>query len=378
MAEFKNSIAQSNVNFPIETVIVPIAGENYSRGMIFMNVDKKTDCLPGLPTAKAGDLVELNANNFQTISGGALKDWLVPFFTNAATSKIGVALFDEDDAGGTPATAPLASVYEAKKMYAYFKFGYAEEAKYNALQEQLAGLCKADGLYSVLWVHCFDNQILAGSSQLMTALKDIGGRVRVIYNPDKKINAALAQLGISMSSVNDSGTPVGNSIDMVAFNTIKASGAVDSDGNAANLSATEKAALDGQKVGYNTWCGDGTENVVTEGSLYINGDNVGAEWVKAFVEYSCKVKGASYITRLNTFNNHETYQGILLILSSVVEKFTAFGRLSNFTITAPLFEDLPPANGDQIIVPNAWEATYVDNVREVTVYGKLYLLQPTR
>ena len=35
MSQFKGSIAQVNVNYPIETVITPMAGENYSRAVIF-------------------------------------------------------------------------------------------------------------------------------------------------------------------------------------------------------------------------------------------------------------------------------------------------------------------------------------------------------
>ena len=83
------------------------------------------------------------------------------------------------------------------------------------------------------------------------------------------------------------------------------------------------------------------------------------------------------ITRMNVFRNNETYQAILLILSDVVKGFIAMGRLAEFTITAPVFSDLP-ASGDTITVNNAWSARYIDGVREVTVYGTLYITQPTR
>ena len=46
MSQFKNSIAQSNVNFPIETVITPIAGENYSRALIFIDLANAATYLP--------------------------------------------------------------------------------------------------------------------------------------------------------------------------------------------------------------------------------------------------------------------------------------------------------------------------------------------
>ena len=381
MSQFKGSIAQTNVNFPIETVITPMAGENYSRAVIFMDIANAATYLPGVAEPAAGDLIELNSNNYGTITGGKLKSWLVPFFTKATTAKVGIAIFDTDTTSGggdpVPATAPLADVYEAKKMYGYFKFAIEEAAGYNALQVSLSNLCKADPLYSVLWVGTNDADILKKTSALLTALNGAASTARVIYNADGNINPALAQLGASLATANATGTPVGNSIDMVAFNTIQASAGVDADGEHQNLTATEKAALDDLKVGYQTWVGDGTENVVTEGSLYLNGDSVGANWVKAYIEYMCKVKTANYMTRLNTFRNNQTYQAILLILTDQVRPFLQFGRLDGFTITAPTFENLP-ASGDQITVPNAWEATYIDNVREVTVYGTLYITQPTR
>ena len=381
MSQFKNSIAQSNVNYPIETVITPIAGENYSRALIFIDLANAAAYLPGVASVAAGDLVELTSANYGELTGGKLKSWLVPFFTKASTAKVGIAVFDTptESGGGdpVPATAPLADVYQAKKMYGYFKFACEESTNYNSVQVSLSTLCKADPLYSVCWIGTDDANVLTKSSALITALKSAESTARVIYNANSSINGALAQLGATMSSVNATGTPVGNSMDMVQFNTIQASGGVDADGEHVNLTATEKAALDDQKIGYQTWVGDGTENVVTEGSLYLNGDSVGANWVKAYIEYMCKVLTANYITRMNTFRNNETYQGILLILTDQVRPFLEFGRLDNFSITAPSFDKLP-SSGDQITVPNAWEATYIDNVRQVTVYGTLYLTQPTR
>ena len=384
MSQFKDSIAQANVNFPIETVITPMAGENYSRAVIFMNVANAATYLPGVAEPAAGDLIELTSSNYGTITGGKLKNWLVPFFTKATTAKVGIAIFDTDTtdtSGGepvtVPATAPLADVYEAKKMYGYFKFAIEETTGYNDLQVQLSNLCVADPLYSVLWIGTDDGALLTKSSTLLSSLVSAGSKARVIYNSNSNINGALAQLGASLSTANATGTPVGNSVDMVAFNTIQASGPADENGEHQDLTATQKLALDDQKVGYQTWVGDSTENVATEGSLYLNGDSVGAAWVKAYIEYMCKVKTANYMTRMNTFRNNETYQAILLILTDQVRPFVQFGRLDGFVITAPTFDQLPES-GDQITVPNAWEATYIDNVREVTVYGTLYLTQPTR
>ena len=380
MSNFNGSIAQVNVQFPIETVIEPVAGENYSRAMVFMPLSLAATYLPGVDNVQAGQKVELDSSNYGSLTGGLLKTWLVPFFKSATAVKLAVVVYDVDtEEGGetVPATAPLADVYAAYKYYAYFKFGIAGSEDYDSLQVQLAQLCLADPLYSQLWVGTSDSNVLTKSSTLISSLVAVDADARVVYNADGTINPALAQLGRSLSEANATGTPVGNSVDMVSFNTIKASGANDADGNATNLTATQKAALDDQKIGYQTWVGDGTENVVTEGSMTLAGNVVGAQWVKSYIEYVCKVKTANYITRMNRFRNNEQYQAILTLLADVVKSFVAFGRLANFVITAPVFSDLAKS-ADSIVVPNAWRADYVDQIRSVTVYGTLYVTQPSK
>lgn len=385
MSDFKGSIAQVNVQFPIETVIEPIAGENYSRAIIFMNVTLATANLAGVLTPAAGMKIELNANNYDAIASGDLLKWLVPFFNSARTSTLAIALYDEDTTvddgqGGSTtvdATAPIEDVYAAYKYYAYFKLGFAAAADYSDLQVALAQLCLADPLYSMLLVGTSDNNVLTKSSALITALKAVNADARVIYNPDTTINAALAQLGDSLATINPSGTPIGNDVDMHAFGTISASGPLDAEGNRGNLSEVDKAALDDQKIGYNTWVGDGTENVVTEGSMTLKGTVVGAQWVKCYIEYMCKIKAANYITQRNRFRNNEQYQALLLILSDIVKDFTSFGRLADFIITAPVFSQLQNS-ADAIIVPDAWQASYVDRIRSVTIYGTLYVTQPSK
>lgn len=389
MAAFDGSIAQVNVQFPIETVIEPVSGENYTKAIIFMPLAKAAEYLPAVESPAAGQKIELDSSNYGKLTAGLLKTWLVPFFTSALAAKVAVAIYDVDttkevpdgDSGtkteNVPATAPIDKVYEAYKYYAYFKFGLADSGDYNALQTQLAQLCKADPLYSQLWVGTSDTQVLAKESSLVSALKGVAADARVVYNPDGTINAALAQLGATLAQANATGTPVGNDIDMLAFNTIGASGADDADGNPTNLDATQKAALDGQKIGYNTYVGDGTENVVTEGSMTLQGNVIGVQWVKSYIEYMCKIRTANFITKRNKFRNNEQYQAILLILSDVVKDFLNFGRLADFKITAPVFSDLAKS-ADAIVVPNAWEATYIDKLRSVTVYGTLYVTQPSK
>lgn len=376
---YNGSIAQKNVQFPIETVIEPLAGENYSKAMIFCPVSLAPTYLPGITSPAAGNVYSVTSSSYGTVTGGLLKTWLVPFFKYAGSVTVGIAVYDD---GTNATTNTLALVYAATKMFAYFKFGIADPSAttgttYQSVHTSLAALCLPDTLYSDLWIGTADSNVLTSTSTLITALNTISSNARVIYNPDATINPALAQLGRTLASANTTGTPVGNSIDNVAFTGIGPSGADDADGNPTNLSATDCAALDAQHIGYDTYVGDGTSNVATEGSLNLLGEMVGANWVRNYITYVCKVRTANYITQINRFRNNATYQGILLILTDVVSDFLKFGRLDAFQITAPVFADLP-ASGDQITVPNAWQATYIDNAREVTVYGTLYMTMPTR
>lgn len=373
MDNFKGSIAQKNVQFPIEVVIEPMAGENYSRAMIFIPLSQGSTYLSGIDGVEAGKLYELKSDNYATLTGGLLKNSLAPFFKSATSVAVGVAVYDD----GEGAESKLSVVYEKFKMFAYFKFGITESDKYNDLQFELSELCVADSLYSDLWIGTSDKNVLKKTSALIERLTIIKSNARVIYNPDSSINPALAQLGITLSEINSTGTPVGNSVDMVGFSTISASGETDSDGDVQNLSSIEVSVLDSQKIGYNTSVGDGTKNVVTEGSLTLQGESVGANWIKNFITYMCKVKTANLITRMNALRGNATYQAILLILTDQVKGFLDSGRLDKFTITAPTYSSLPKS-GDKFIIPNAWRANYIDNTREVTVYGTLYLQQPTK
>jgi hypothetical protein len=73
------------------------------------------------------------------------------------------------------------------------------------------------------------------------------------------------------------------------------------------------------------------------------------------------------------FKNNDTYQGCLTILTGQLALFSGMGRLSSVKITAPPFDQLPAAAGGVIVVPQAWQASYNSNLRQITVYGTLYV-----
>jgi hypothetical protein len=196
---------------------------------------------------------------------------------------------------------------------------------------------------------------------LVTAEADAYG----VYYPNINHNVALLQLGIALSVINGSGTAVGNNFDYAATDSIDASGAA-----GAPLSVITQTLLKGLNIAYCKYVGEPNGTAIIVGAKTINGKNVAAYWLVAYCNYVNKVYTAKYITKIGVFRNDKAYQGILLIMSSTIQKFVDAGRLTNFVVTAPAFDKLPSGT-DTIIVPNAWTADFLDNVRYVQVYGQL-------
>ena len=88
-----------------------------------------------------------------------------------------------------------------------------------------------------------------------------------------------------------------------------------------------------------------------------------------------KVAVALMITVPNFLKNASNYGNIIGKMIAYLQLFGpgGSGRLKNIQSTAPSFGALPAAKGDQIIIPDAWSATYVDQVREVQITGTLYI-----
>ena len=181
-------------------------------------------------------------------------------------------------------------------------------------------------------------------------------------------NGALVALGIALNVMNASGTYVGNSFDMVNTTAITASGI---DGGA--LDPTVQSILKGANINYFKFVGDTTGAVALRGGKTAKGDVMSAMWIVNFCNYYNKVMVANYMSRRNVFKSSATYDVILSILIKTVSRFVTSGRLVGFALTAPAYADLPPAANDEIVVPNAWHATYQDDLRTVKVYGTLYI-----
>jgi hypothetical protein len=227
-----------------------------------------------------------------------------------------------------------------------------------------------------------------GSAVPLTLTFDID--VPIVYHPSTTQNGALVQLGATLAQLNNTGTYVGNKLDWVAISGWTASGTA-----GANLTAVQAANCVTLGVAFFSTLGNGTGNVALEGGASglgwstPLGANLGANWIKNYIDTVAAINTTTYLTSSAQlgFKNNLTYQVILTILQAQLTLFAGILRLGAPTvlpngqvppssaqgpiITAPPFSQLPPASGRAIIVPNAWAAQYLDNVRSVNIYGTL-------
>jgi len=377
MDDYQGSIAQENVSFSTSVALETIPGDNYYKLMIFLGIAQAGESLITVPTVET--LYEFTPSSFAAATKGLLKDWLTAFFANAGNTKVYVVAF-VDEVGSVWSEAGLISAMAKYESLAYWKAmlyyldstGIDLTKQYYTAYEALAELQKLNpSLTGPILVNEYDVLALTTpASTISGQLKAAGLDAFSVYHASALTKApALVQLGITLGFLNVSGTPVGNSMDYVATNTINASGAA-----GANLTAAQQTILKNSNIGYYKTVGNGTGFVALIGGMSLLGDVLAAEWIVQYNDYYCEMKVAELITKMNTYKSRSTYAVILAIMSVQIERFadtSGLGRLTNLKITAPVFAKLPAAAGDTIVIPNAWTATYVDNVREVQVQGTL-------
>lgn len=378
---YLGSFAQENVVFQTTVVETSSYGDNFKRVMIFTEQSLISDASALLPVEGSETIkaATVTADTYASITTGILQSWLTDLFANGEVNEAYVVIN-----GADALTAELQeAAYELLKAYAYWKtvcIGVAasgndpanptnpadpstlDATRFNTLAAALADLCLTDKqVLSGPVLAPFSDADPSGyaTSPRFMALKD--KFVFMSYHQDATRNTALYSVGLALSQVNSSGTPIGNSLDMTKSNSITTNG----------LSRAVRDAL--KSVYIQTWkpIGDNSSNVAAIGDKALNGDTIGASWIVAYVTYMTKVQVAILMTTTNFYKNAENYSKILNILMANVKLFA--GRLTNIVQTAPGYGDLPAAAADELVIPNAWQATYVDHVRKVTISGTLYI-----
>lgn len=384
--DFIGSVAQEDVSFTTRVVRTTQVGDNYWKVLIFVENDRfvtLTDVgwedVPGVTGAKA---LSVTSTNYAEYTKGVLQSWLYDLFCNGFSGDcILVACGPGAASAATDFNTLMESAYAVMKPYAYHKTVCAAPtlaldatfALDTSVAVKLAQLCAQDkGLLSSAPYFPFTTQTpeTPTSDAVYNALKTAGVDAFMSAHQDATRNGALYSLGLAMSVLNGSGTCIGTSLDMIKSANITSSGP-----NGATLPKAIRDALKALNIQTFKPIGDNSGNVAAKGASTLKGDVVQATWILSYITYMTKVDVARMITVPDFLKNASNYGKILDVLNKYLGKFgqDGSGRLKDIQNTAPAFGGLPAAEGDQIIVPDAWSARYVDQVREVQITGTLYI-----
>lgn len=363
--DYQGSIAQENVVFSTEITLSTSPGDNMYKLAVYIPLAEAATLLASTAGIVAGSVLSTNGNSFSTLVIGDLLDILTAFYTEQKNQTAYIIVFDND---ATPAGPTLSDVYTDMKSFAYWvTMSSTTVADWVAL----ANLQKTNSDLTAPVLIDTDTYSMADTTSVFYAFASAKLDSWMAYDPDVSKHPIVYQLGRSLSFTNLSGTPVGNSMDFVVCTGISTPGV-----DGANLDPTEKSALEALNINYFNTIGNGTGSVALIGGKSLNSKVMAAEWIVAYCNFVNRIKVAEIITAMNAFRNAATYFKILQTLKTTVGLFTdttGMGRLTAFKIIAPAFNKLPAVGGDNITVPNAWEATYVDNIRKVDVQGNLII-----
>lgn len=382
--DFQGSFADENVRFTTQVVRTSQYGDTYWKTMIFVEHDRFVTVndewvdVPG----SGGEFKALtvDASTYATKTTGLLQSWLLDLFVNGNINDCilvayGTKLTGEDPETGTATVEKLAEAYQLMKMYAYHKTICAggdtpTEAGFVNAALKLSQLCYADKEFISAAPYLPLTSADPSSNTLYVTIQNAADAdAMMIYHADATHNGALYLLGLALVDMNNgSGTPVGNTLNMQKSGNISASGP---DGTVP--SDEVKAALDNANVGYFKPVGDNSGNVACEYGDTIKGEVIPANWIKAYITYMVKVDIAVMITVRNFRKNQDNYKKMIQVLQNYLNMFSKSDMLEGAVTSAPAYTNLPAASGTVIIIPNAWEATYVDNVHEVRITGTMYI-----
>ena len=424
--DFLGSYAQENVAFTTRVIRTATVGDNFYKVMMFVENSRFVEAssaewvqVPGSSALKA---LTVTASDYAEYTTGLLRSWLYDLFCSGFAGdciliacgditsndvytpvnnpqgnpqaqgwyvSVGgsgyIPAVDTDVKGGTTYyiksttydtaafVAGMTDAYNLLKAYAYHKTVCAgsDEEVNPTVTVELAKLCAGDkGLLSSAPLLPFTTATPEEptSDKLYNALKEASTDAFMSAHQDTTRNAALVSLGIALATYNGSGTPVGNNMEMTATSMLTSSGPA-----GLQLSRSTRDMLAGLNI--QTWkpVGDNTGNVAAYGASTLLGDTYGATWIVAYITYMIKVRVAQMLTEGNFLKNAANYGRIIGVMNSILSLFADSGRLENIITKAPAFVNLPESSGDEIVVPDAWEATYISNVRKVTITGTLYI-----
>lgn len=183
---------------------------------------------------------------------------------------------------------------------------------------------------------------------------------------------ALYQLGRTLATVNESGTPVGNYLaaTRVTLQNVLPTASTDTT-ELVGASTIFADWFDSVKLNYFKPAGIGTGEIVNYLGWTSLGNCASANWIVAYINFMTRVNCATIITSGYARKDARTYGDLVSGLDNIIGVFLKVGSVTNYQNTAPDFNALPKANGHTIVIPNAWTAEFVDVLQNVTISGTL-------
>lgn len=401
--DYITSFAQENVSFITRVIRQQSIGDNYWKVMIFVEDDRfvdstSWDAVPGASysyqteddppvtvtvTPKA---MTVTLADYAMYTTGILNGWLTCLYANGFSGDCILVTCGESAETSAHKIGAMEAAYEVMKPYAYHKtacigttgmdsdviqaLGSKANASYDdkmlsslpyvqtTIAAYPAGADKAAVKASIEATTDYTNCILGESDAFMAV------------HADASKNAALFSLGIALGYLNGTGLRVGNSLEMTKTGNISASGL-----NGDAMPRMIREAYEELYIQTFKPVGDNTGYVAGYGEKSLKGEDVVARWVVGYITYMTKVRIAQLLTTANFRKTELNYRRIVFIMSDIVGTFAIEngGCLSDIDITAPPYNQLPPAQNDQIIIEDAWKATFMGVVHNVDITGNLYI-----
>jgi hypothetical protein len=403
--DFRNSTAMNAVEFLTGVEKSRNIGDNFMDTIIF--IDKNEEYVKDesvfLPVDKdesgnvIHDIATLTKNNYAAVAGGRLLTWLTDLFGKAQPYNCYVMRFGPSGGIGSAGAftdevaQELNALYEKAKAVAYHKTVLCQDSEYGTLIPEVAlffaQCCARDAslLSAAPYYPCvMQTAGVLNSDPVYSLLRKNAVDAFMCAHLNGERNGSLFMLGDALSGSNASGTPVGDG--WGATNLMTPSGQPDpntpefvlDDWEDYNLNYGVQQLLEENNIAYFRTIGDGSGSVSPIGGKTLRGEVMRANWVVCFCNYVNKIRVAQLITRKNTRKNSQTYNNILTIMMGTVSRFGdngGSGALSGVKQSAPDFSKLPVADGDTIVVPNAWSADWIFDLKKIHVYGTLYIVE---
>ena len=433
--DFLGSVAQEDVAFTTRIVRTSQVGDNFWKVMIFVESDRFVDAsaagwalIPGSSTIKA---LTVTANDYAEHTTGVLRSWLYDLFCNGFSgdcilvacaphstgdtvyvySTDGINFFTDAEmsipaeipAGVTPVATGVTNQYSYQTDPSADNFNQAMETAYLKLKAYAYHKTACIGatgfdadMTAALSLKCnatYDDKMLSslpyvqytisayaadkgaqkaaitGSAEYTTCTAGDADAFMAVH-ADASKNAALFSLGLALGYINGTGYRVGNPMEMTKTGNISASGLNGEAMPRPNREAFEELYIQTYKP-----VGDNSGYVAGYGEKSLKGEDVVARWVVGYISYMSKVRIAQMITSPGFRKSEVNYKRIVFTMSDIVNTFSLDngGCLGNVTITAPAYNQLPPAKNDEIIIEDAWSATFMGVIHNVDITGNLYI-----